>query len=395
MSAAVPGPLHPLLTSGVEYPFVKLERRRRELAPAGVPSINFGMGDPREETPQFIRDALKAALPAVSSYPATNGKPELRTACAAWLARRYGVAVDPERHVLPANGTKEAVFTLAFAILSAGAARDTVVIPTPAYPVYESGARYAGATPYFTPLRSADGWRFEPERVPEEIWRRTALLWINSPHNPTGAVLDPATAARIVALARRHGFWVASDEAYGDLWFEGSAPGTLLSHGLENVIGLYTLSKRSAMTGFRSGFMAGDPRLIDALKRFRPSVGVATPDFIQDAAIAAWNDDAHAAANRALYREKFAKVIPILAPLLDVVEPDGAFYLWPDVQRDDEAFTRDLFATQNLTILPGSYLARDTRAGNPGRNRVRISLVAPVDECITAAQRIRHYLETH
>ena len=390
MSAAVPGPLHPLLTSGVEYPFVKLERRRRELAPAGVPSINFGMGDPREETPQFIRDALKAALPAVSSYPATNGKPELRTACAAWLARRYGVAVDPERHVLPANGTKEAVFTLAFAILSAGAARDTVVIPTPAYPVYESGARYAGATPYFTPLRSADGWRFEPERVPEEIWRRTALLWINSPHNPTGAVLDPATAARIVALARRHGFWVASDEAYGDLWFEGSAPGTLLSHGLENVIGLYTLSKRSAMTGFRSGFMAGDPRLIDALKRFRPSVGVATPDFIQDAAIAAWNDDAHTPATREVYTAKRRLVLAEFARRGWQVEASqGTFYLWmrvpagthPEDGGDDVGFVESLLKL-GIVTTPGSFL------GPGGEGYVRWALVPTLAQCGEAIARL-------
>src|SRR5262249_19134529 len=170
--------------------------------------------------------------------------------------------------------------------------RDTVVIPTPAYPVYEGGARFAGGKPFFTTLQSADGWRFDADRVPADVWKRTALLWLNSPHNPTGAVLDDAAAKRVVALAREWGFWVASDEAYLDLWFDGAPPATLLRHGLENVIALYTLSKRSAMTGYRSGFMAGDPRLIDALRRFRPGVGAATPDFIQDAAIAAWNDDA-------------------------------------------------------------------------------------------------------
>jgi acetylornithine aminotransferase len=390
MSAPVPGPLHPLLTSGVEYPFVKLERRRRELAPAGMASINFGMGDPREETPEFIREALRRAVPSVSSYPATNGKPELRAACAAWLARRHGVRVDPELHVLPANGTKEAVFTLAFAMLAPGGARDTVVIPTPAYPVYEAGARYAGGAPHFTPLTSANGWRFDPDRVPNEVWRRTALLWLNSPHNPTGAVLDDATAVRIVALARRHGFWVASDEAYGDLWFEGAAPGTLLAHGLDNLIALYTLSKRSAMTGYRSGFMAGDPRLIDALKRFRPNVGVATPDFIQDAAIVAWNDDAHTPQTREVYAAKRRLVLAEFARRGWVVEASQAtFYLWmrvpggthPKDGSDDVAFVESLLRL-GIVTTPGSFL------GPGGEGYVRWALVPTLAQCREAIARL-------
>jgi acetylornithine aminotransferase len=383
MSASVPGPLHPLLTSGVEYPFVKLERRRRELAPAGVPSINFGMGDPREETPLLIREALHRAVPSVSSYPATNGKPELRAACAAWLARRYGVHVDPELHVLPANGTKEAVFSMAFAMVAPGAVRNTVVIPTPAYPVYEAGARYAGAVPYFSPLRSADGWRFDPDRVPEEVWSRTALLWLNSPHNPTGAVLDDATAARIVALARRHGFWVASDEAYGDLWFEGEAPGTLLAHGLDNLIGLYTLSKRSAMTGFRSGFMAGDPRLIDALKKFRPSVGVATPDFIQDAAIVAWNDDAHTPLTREVYAAKRRLILAEFARRGWQVEASQAtFYLWMRVPGGDDVGFVESLLKLGLVTTPGSFL------GPGGEGYVRWALVPTLAQCREAVARL-------
>jgi acetylornithine aminotransferase len=383
MTANVPGPLHPLLTRGGEYPFVKLERRRRELAPPGVASISFGMGDPREETPRFIREALIAALPAVSSYPATNGKAELRAACAAWLARRYGVHVDPELHVLPANGTKEAVYTMAFAMVSRGSARDTVIIPTPAYPVYESGALFAGAKPYFTPLQSADGWCFNPERVPDEIWRRTALLWLNSPHNPTGSVLDDATSARIVALARRHGFWVASDEAYGDLWFEGAAPGTLLSHGLDNLIGLYTLSKRSAMTGYRSGFMAGDPKLIDALKKFRPPVGVATPDFIQDAAIAAWNDDTHTPAQRELFGAKRRLFLAEFARRGWSVEASQAtFYLWMRVPDGDDVGFVEALLRLGIVTTPGSFL------GSGGGGFVRWALVPTLDQCKEAIARL-------
>jgi len=383
MTAFVPGPLHPLLTANEEYPFVKLERRRRELAPPGVTSINFGMGDPREETPPFIREAMKAAVPAISSYPATTGMPELRAACAAWLQRRYGLGVDPERHVLPANGTKESVYTLAFALIGPGAVRDTVIIPTPAYPVYESGARYARARVHFAPLRSEDGWRFDPDRVSAEVWSRTALLWLNSPHNPTGSVMDPATGERLVRMAREQGFWIASDEAYSDLWFEGGPPGTLLSHGLENLIGLWTLSKRSAMTGYRSGFMAGDERLIDALKRFRPSLGNATPDFIQAAAIAAWNDDTHTPAQRDGYGAKRKLFLAEFARRDWKVEASEAtFYLWMRAPGGDDVGFVESLLKLGIVTTPGSFL------GIGGEGFVRWALVPTLEQCREAIARL-------
>jgi len=387
MSAAnsthTPGPIHALLRGTTEYPFVKLERKRRELQPAAVSTINFGMGDPREETPEFIRDAMKAAVPAVSSYPATVGKPELRAACAAWLQRRYGVKVDPEVHVLPANGTKEAVFLMAFAMRDPGDVRDTVVIPTPAYPVYEGGALYAGAKPYFVPLRSEDQWRFDIDRVPDEVWKRTCLLWLNSPHNPTGAVIGREAGARIVAKAREFGFWVVSDEAYADLWFESGPPHSLLEHGLENVIALYTLSKRSAMTGYRSGFMVGDPRLIDALRRFRPNAGTATPDFIQDAAIVAWNDDAHTPSQREKYGEKRALFLAEFARRGWKVEASEAtFYLWMKAPAgNDEAFVEQLLRL-GIVTTPGSYL------GPGGEGYVRWALVPTLAQCREALERL-------
>ena len=379
----VPAPLHPLLTGGAEYPFVKLDRRRRELAPAGIAIINFGMGDPREETPEFIRETLRNAVPTVSSYPATTGKPALRAACARWLQRRYGVSVDPEAHVLPCNGAKEAVFNMAFAMIHAGSEKKTVVIPTPAYPVYEAGAIYAGGTPYFTPLQSADGWRFNPDRVPDEVWAKTALLWLNSPQNPTGSVLDRAAGGRIVELARRHGFWVASDEAYSDLWFEGGPPPSLLEHGLENVIALYTLSKRSAMSGYRSGFMAGDPKLIDALRRFRPNPGTATPDFVQDAAIAAWNDDAHTADQRAKYAAKRELFRSEFARRGWVTEASEAtFYQWLKAPGgDDVAFVEKLLKL-GIVCVPGSYL------GPGGEGFVRFALVPTLAQCGEAIARM-------
>ena len=383
-AAVTPAPIHPLLTGGVEYPFVKLERRRKELQPAGLATINFGMGDPREETPAFIREALVAHVPVVSSYPATIGKAELRAACASWLVRRHGVKVDPDVHVLPANGLKEAVFNMAFAVVDPAGPKKTVVIPTPAYPVYEGGARFAGAEPYFTPLRSEDGWRFNPARVPEEVWARTAMLWLNSPHNPTGSVLSPAEGAAIVALARRHGFWVVSDEAYCDLYFEAGPPPTLLSQGLENVIAMYTLSKRSAMTGYRSGFIAGDARVMDALRRFRPNVGAATPDFIQDAAIAAWNDDAHTGEQRAKYAAKRALFVAEFARRGWKTEASEAtFYLWMKVPSgNDEAFCESLLRL-GVVVTPGSYL------GPGGEGFVRWALVPTLAQCREAIERMQ------
>jgi acetylornithine aminotransferase len=377
-----PGPLHRLLTTPGEYPFVRLDRMVRELAPPGVRVIHFGMGDPREETPEFIRDALRAAVPPVSSYPAAAGQPELRAACARWFARRFGVALDPERHILPANGTKEAVFLMSFALMQEGDPRRTVVIPTPAYPVYEPGARYAGADVHLVPLRSADGWRFDPDRVSDEVWARTALLWLNTPHNPTGAVMPPRDVERVLERARRFGFWVASDEAYAEVYFD-HAPSTALAFGLENVIALQTLSKRSAMTGYRSGFMAGDERLIAALRRFRPNVGVATPDFIQSAAIAAWNDDAHAEDQRGRYAVKRALLGEYFARRGWSVEASEAtFYLWMRVPGGDDVAFASTLMRAGVVVTPGSFL------GDAGAGFVRWALVPTPEECREAIARL-------
>ncbi len=385
-----PAPLNPLLTEGGEYPFAVLDRRRRELVPRDLRPIVFSIGDPREETPEFIREALKRAVPVVSSYPAVAGQAELRAAFTGWCARRYGVALDPETDVLPANGTKEAVFLMAFAIVGRGGRgtggggpeRRTIVIPSPAYPVYEPAARFAGADPYLVSLRSEDGWRFVPERVPAEVWERTALLWLNSPHNPTGSTLDRAALAGIAALARRHGFWVAADEAYAEVYF-GAPPPSMLECGLENVVALHSLSKRSAMTGYRSGFIAGDPRLIAALRKFRPNVGVATPDFVQSAAVAAWSDDAHAAEQRAKYAAKRTLFLDYFARRGWRVEASEAtFYLWLRVPGgNDLAFVERLLRI-GLVALPGSFL------GAAGAGFIRFALVPTLAECREAIRRL-------
>jgi succinyldiaminopimelate transaminase len=383
-TAVLPGPLNPLLTGPGEYPFVRLDRMKKELVPDGVEAINFSIGDPRERTPEFIRDTLRAAVPEVSSYPAMAGQPELRAAFTRWFMRRFGVALDPETHVLPANGTKEAVFLMAMAVVGQNPdePRRTVVIPSPAYPVYEPAARFAGAEPWFAPLASMHGWRFDPASVPDEVWERTALLWLNTPHNPTGAVLDLAALSQVAALARRHGFWVIADEAYADLYFD-TPPPTMLECGLDNVVALHTLSKRSAMTGYRSGFIAGDPRLVAALRRLRPNVGVATPDFIQTAAIAAWNDDAHAVDQRARYAAKRALFVADFQRRGWTIEASEAtFYLWFRAPGGDDVAMVEWLLRLGIVALPGSFL------GAPGRGYVRWALVPTLAQCREAMARL-------
>ena len=396
------GPLHPLLTGGAEYPFVKLERRRKELAPPGVASINFGMGDPREETPRFIRDTLKAALPAVSSYPATAGKPELRAACAAWMKRRYGVDLDPERHVLPANGTKEAVFTMALAVVAPGGVRDTVVIPTPAYPVYEGGARFAGAKPHFTPLQSSDGWRFNPDRVSDEVWKRTALLWLNSPHNPTGGILARRDLEAIAAILRGHpDVWVYADEIYSRLCYEGeffsiaSVPGmyerTIVSDGA---------SKTWAMTGWRLGLTA-NPVLAAEFTRWVTNTDSCASQISQWAAVAAIEgpqDDA--AKMRASFLDRRDLIVGLLnqVPGVTCRTPGGAFYAWPNVTEacriigaaDSEEFRRRLLNDAGVAVLADIHFG----ARVPGEGQhVRFSYAASKSAIESGVARMTEFIK--
>ena len=379
-----PGPLNPLLTEAPEYPFTTLARRRDALAPAGVRIINFGIGDPREVTPPFIRAALAASIPEMSSYPDPLGQRELREAAAGWYRRRFGVGLDPDRELLPANGTKEAVFMLPQVVISRApeATRRTIVIPSPFYPVYLSGAEFAGADVHFVPLHSADGWRFNPDHVADEIWRRTALLWITSPHNPTGAMLAPEDFEKLAALARRHGFWLASDEAYAEVYFD-RRPTSLLQCGLENGIVFHTLSKRSAMTGFRSGFMAGDPRLIETIRLLRPHVGSATPDFIQRAAIAAWNDDAHPVEQRARYAAKRELFLEYFAKRGWHHEAsEASFYIWWKAPWGTDVSFVESLLRRGLVAMPGSFMGRG------GEGFLRLALVPTLDDCREAIRRL-------
>jgi N-succinyldiaminopimelate aminotransferase len=388
------------------YPFERLARLKAGIAaPASLPHIAMSIGEPKHAPPSFVIEALQANLGKLDSYPVTAGLPETRAACAAWLQRRFGVRVDPEGMVLPVNGTREALFSFVQAVVSTDRTSEAgkppvVAMPNPFYQIYEGAALLAGAEPVF--INTVAAHRFQPDldSVPPETWQRCQVLFLCSPGNPTGSVLSLDYLKHALRLAEQYDFVIASDECYAELYRDEHArPPSLLQaaaalghDSFQRCVVFHSLSKRSSVPGLRSGFVAGDPAILKSYLLYRTYHGCAMPVPTQLASIAAWSDDTHAAANRALYREKYARVLPILQPVLDVSEPDGAFYLWPDVGRDDETFTRELFATQNLTILPGSYLARDTPAGNPGRHRVRISLVAPVEECVTAAQRIRTFL---
>jgi N-succinyldiaminopimelate aminotransferase len=386
------------------YPFERLARLKEgAVPPAGLPHIAMSIGEPQHPPPAFVLGALRDNLDKVGSYPATIGLPALRAACARWLGRRFGLgeAVDPATMVLPVNGTREALFAFAQAVVDPAAKRSpTVVMPNPFYQIYEGAALLAGAEPVFAPVTLADGLP-DLDAVPEDAWRRCQLLYLCSPGNPTGAVMEVGYLRRALELAERFDFVVAADECYAELYADEAAPPpSLLAAAraagrarFERCVVFHSLSKRSNLPGLRSGFVAGDPALLARFLLYRTYHGSAMAVPTQLASIAAWDDDAHVAANRELYRAKYAGVLPVLAPALRLGRPAGGFYLWADVGGDDEAFVRGLYSAMNVTLLPGSYLARDAGGGNPGRGKVRITLVAGVDECVEAAHRIRDYLQ--
>ena len=361
----------PVLAGLRTYPFVKLTQAARELAASGVDVINFGIGEPREETPEFIRRALIEALDPLSTYPQAEGLPALRAAIATWAERRFGAALDPDLHVIPTFGSKEAVFLLAQVLDG-----DVVLVPQPAYPVYERGAVFAGKQVVEMPLRAADGFLPDLDAIPEDVLARTAILWLNYPNNPTAATAPLDLYERAAALAREHDFVLASDEAYSEIYFGDTAPTSALQVAdLTNVAVFNTLSKRSSMPGYRSGFVAGDPEIVAALKRYRPNVGVAPPEFIQRAAAAAWSDEDHVTAVRGLYRAKR----DVLAPALEArgmrhAGGDATFFLWL------EGGDHTQLLRQGLVLTPGDYF------GPAGAGYLRLALVPTLAECERAAE---------
>jgi N-succinyldiaminopimelate aminotransferase len=405
--------VNPRLEKLHAYPFERLARLKAGVVPpAGLAHIAMYIGEPQHESPPFVLDALRGALDRLGSYPATAGLPEFRGACTRWLERRFGLPagrVDADTMVLPVNGTREALFAFVQAVVderrSDGGA-PLVLMPNPFYQIYEGATLLAGAEPYMLNTTAATGYAPDLDAVPEAVWRRCQVLFLCSPGNPTGAVLSLDYLRRALELADRYDFVVAADECYTELYLDESAPPPGLLQAcvaagndrFQRCVVFHSLSKRSSVPGLRSGFVAGDPDILKRFLLYRTYHGSAMAVPTQLASIAAWNEDTHAAANRRLYQEKFARVLPILTPVMRVEKPAGAFYLWPDVAGDDETFTRELFARKNITVLPGSYLARGSAgpgsgiSDNPGAGRVRISLVPPVAQCVEAAERIRDFI---
>ena len=398
--------MNPRLARLHPYPFERWRELTQDIVPAAhLAPISLGIGEPRHKTPALIEEAMVRALPGLSSYPSTLGEPALREAIAGWVHRRYGVSLNAGTQVLPVTGSREALFAFAQTVIDASRADATVVCPNPFYQIYEGAALLAGARTAFVAGDPQRNFAAEWDRVDDATWARTQLLYVCSPGNPTGAVMSLAEWQTLFELSDRHGFVIASDECYSEIYFRDEPPlGGLQAARLlgrddfRNLVAFTSLSKRSNVPGLRSGFVAGDARLLKAFLLYRTYHGSAMSPVVQRASVAAWNDEAHVVANRALYRTKFAQVTPLLTDVLDVTLPDAAFYLWAGIPRtlqdrgmDDIAYARGLLAQYNVQVLPGSLLAREMQGRNPGAGRIRMALVAPAEDCLEAARRIVCY----
>ncbi len=396
--------MNPLLAKLHPYPFERLRALTKDIRPnPEYAPISLGIGEPKHPTPELIKQSITDNLAGLASYPATAGEPALRNAIAGWVQRRYGLAVDPATQVLPVSGSREALFALAQTVIDPTRPNATVVCPNPFYQIYEGAALLAGARTAFVNSDPARNFAADWASVPEATWAATQLLYVCSPGNPTGAVMPLAEWQRLFELSERHGFVIASDECYSEIYFRDEAPlGSLeaasrLGRDFRNLIAFTSLSKRSNVPGMRSGFVAGDAAILKQFLLYRTYHGSAMNPVVQQASIAAWNDEAHVVANRDKYRAKFAQVTPVLAQVLDVALPDAGFYLWADVSKhgiDDIAFAQALLAQYNVSVLPGSLLAREANGVNPGAGRIRLALVAEVEECLEAAHRIVSFVQS-
>jgi len=388
------------------YPFERLRTLKAGiLPPANKQHIALSIGEPKHAPPAFLHSEIMQHLNHISSYPLTKGINQLRETIAQWLSQRFQLnpdSIDAEQHILPVNGTREALFAFAQAIVDRR--QDAVVMmPNPFYQIYEGAALLAGATPYYLNTDEKNGFLPDVDAVPKAQWQRCQLLYICTPGNPTGAVMDIETLQKLIALADKYDFIIASDECYSEIYFDETNPPTGLLQAAARMgrddysrcVVFHSLSKRSNVPGLRSGFVAGDAAIIKQFLLYRTYHGCAMPEFTQQASIALWNDEQHVKINRTQYREKFNTVLKLLSPVLDVKAPDAAFYLWPQTPINDEEFARKLFAQQNVTVLPGSYLSRTSHGNNPGQRRIRMALVASLEECVEAAQRIIELIKTN
>ncbi|MCS3903734.1 N-succinyldiaminopimelate aminotransferase [Methylohalomonas lacus] len=388
------------------YPFEKLAQLFADVTPAAERTpIDLSIGEPKHPTPSLIRAALGSHLEDAGRYPTTRGIAELRIAISDWLTRRFKLSpgsIDPEQHVIPVNGTREALFAIAQCLVDGTAKDAKVLMPNPFYQIYEGAALLAGAEPQYLNCTQASGFLPDLDSVTATDWQRCQLLYLCSPGNPAGAVIPQATYERLFALADEHDFVIAADECYSEIYPDEAVPplGILEAaarHGRDDyrrLLAFHSLSKRSNAPGMRSGFVGGDAELIRQFLRYRTYHGCAMAPYAQMASIAAWNDESHVLENRNFYREKFDRALEILQPVMEVERPAGGFYLWPKTPVSDTEFAHELKRRENVTVLPGSYLSRETGGINPGENRVRIALVAPVDNCVEAAQRIRNLVQS-
>ena len=400
--------MNPELDKLHPYPFEKLSALKKGITQnPELDHIALSIGEPKHKAPEFVLQHLQQQLSGVSAYPLTKGIPELRQAISDWLTLRFHLPADslnPEHHVIPVNGTREALFAFAQAVIDRNK-NPLIIMPNPFYQIYEGAAYLSGAEPYYINTTAATNYLPEFDSVSDETWSRCQLLYICSPGNPTGAVINKSTLQKLIELANKHDFIIASDECYSEIYFDENNPPTGLLEAAADMgntdysrcVVFHSLSKRSNLPGLRSGFVAGDKEILAKFLKYRTYHGCAMPLHHQQASIKAWLDEKHVKENRALYQKKFTAVLEILEPVLDVKKPDASFYLWANVSTKarftDETFAKNLFTEQNITVLPGSYLSRKAHGINPGSQHVRMALVASYEECIEAAKRIRQFME--
>jgi len=394
--------VNPHLSQLHPYPFEKLRQLFAGVTPnPQYREIKLSIGEPQHATPPFIMEALAGGLNGLANYPTTLGVPALRQAIAGWCQRRYGLELNPETEILPVNGSREALFSFAQTVIDpSGGYVPLVVSPNPFYQIYEGAAYLAGAEPRFLNTLPENDFAFDFASLSAEEWARVQLFYVCSPGNPTGKVLKLEDWKQLFALADQYGFVIASDECYSEIYFDEANPplgglqaAKLLGRGCDNLVMFSSLSKRSNVPGMRSGFVAGDAKILKQYLLYRTYHGCAMPPPVQTASIAAWNDEAHVLDNRNQYREKFAAVTPLMAEVLGTGMPDASFYLWAKTPIADTEFARGLLEHYNVVVLPGSFLAREARGVNPGANFIRIALVAGLDECLEATQRIRQFVQ--